>query len=101
MFGLGENTQPMDKAGRNIVMWNLSPVYYRIGANPLYQSWPVVIFQYAGGPAFGLVFDSPAYSVFKFSAEGKGMTYSVKDTELSYFILLGPPSRSLCASCPH
>jgi len=62
-------------------------VYCRSGATPLYQARPVVIFQSTGGPAFGLVFDNPAYSICKFPADGRGMRYTVKDTELSYFIL--------------
>lgn len=90
VFGLGENTQPMNKAGQNIIMWNTSPIIYRIGTNPLYQSWPVVMFQVIDGPTFGLVFDNPGFSEFSFSPDGKRMKYAVKDTELSYFILLGP-----------
>lgn len=90
VFGLGENTPPMDKAGRNVIMWNTSPIVYKIGSTPLYQSWPVVLFQYVEGPAFGLVFDNPGYSVFDFSSDGKRMKYSVKDTELNFFLLLGP-----------
>lgn len=90
VFGLGENTNPMDKAGHTVVMWNSAPLSYKIGANPLYQSWPVVIFQYVDGPAIGLLFDNPGYASFKFQADSKKMDYAVKDTELSYFILLGP-----------
>lgn len=90
VFGLGENTPPMDKAGQKVVMWNTDDSDYRIGDNPLYKSLPVAVFQYVNGPAFGLVFENPAYAQFDFSADGKKMRYSVRDTELNYFILLGP-----------
>ncbi|MEW6182146.1 MAG: glycoside hydrolase family 31 protein [Bacillota bacterium] len=90
VFGLGENTPPMNKAGQTIIMWNTFPLVYKQGVTPLYQSWPVVIFQLTDGPAIGLVFDNPNYSVFKFSADGKRMKYSVRDSEISYFVLLGP-----------
>jgi alpha-glucosidase len=90
VFGLGENTPPMDKAGQKIVMWNTSPIIYEIGSTPLYQSWPVVLFQQIEGPALGLVFDNPGYCEFNFSSDGKKMKYAVKDTELSFFLLLGP-----------
>jgi|GEM_PF-2281726 alpha-glucosidase len=90
IFGLGENTQPMNKAGQKIIMWNSDRANYKKGCTPLYQSWPVAIFQYHNGPAFGLVFDNPAYAVFNFSRDGKDMSYNVEDTELNYFLLLGP-----------
>jgi len=90
IFGLGESTVPMDKAGQKIIMWNVSQTKYKMGDTPLYQSWPVVIFQYTDGPACGLVFDNPGYSSFEFSADGKQMRYAVEDLELSYFFLLGP-----------
>lgn len=90
VFGLGENTPPMDKAGQTVVMWNTDKSDYEVGDNPLYKSLPVAVFQYAGGPACGLVFESPAYARFDFSADGKNLRYAVRDTELSYFILLGP-----------
>ncbi|MDD4239400.1 MAG: glycoside hydrolase family 31 protein [Desulfotomaculaceae bacterium] len=90
VFGLGENTPPMNKAGKTVTMWNTSPIDYSTGANPLYQSWPVVIYQYAAGPAFGVVFDNPAYAVFRFSSDGKSLRYAIKDTELNCFFLLGP-----------
>lgn len=89
VFGLGENTPPMNKAGQTIVMWNMAPLMYKMGTTPLYQSYPVVICQYVDGPAFGLVFDNPCYSVFKFSEDGKKISYYVRDLELNYFILLG------------
>lgn len=90
VFGLGENTPPMNKAGKKVIMWNIAPLIYKIGSNPLYQSWPVLIFQCAEGPAFCLVFDNPGYSTFEFSPDGKSMDYAVQDRELSYYILLGP-----------
>ncbi|MHB1044214.1 MAG: glycoside hydrolase family 31 protein [Eubacteriales bacterium] len=90
VFGLGENTTPMDKAGQTVVMWNIAPINYEMGANPLYQTWPVALFQYASGPAIGLVFDNPSYASFNFSAGGKKMDYAVQDTDLSYYILPGP-----------
>jgi len=90
IFGLGENTQPMNKAGQKVTMWNTDRSNYKKGTNPLYQSWPVVVFQYTDGPAFGLVFDNPGYSVFDCSSDGKKINYSVQDTELNYYILLGP-----------
>jgi len=90
VFGLGENTPPMNKAGRAVVMWNMAPLMYKMGTSPLYQAYPVVIYQYVDGPAFGLVFDNPSYSVFKFSADGKKISYYVRYMELNYFILLGP-----------
>ncbi len=90
VFGLGENTPPMDKAGQTVVMWNTDKSDYEAGDNPLYKSLPVAVFQYADGPACGLVFESPAYARFDFSADGKNLRYAVRDTELSYFILLGP-----------
>ncbi|HAG12118.1 MAG TPA: hypothetical protein DCK76_12320 [Desulfotomaculum sp.] len=90
VFGLGENTPPMNKAGQTVVMWNMAPLMYKMGTTPMYQSYPVVICQYVDGPAFGIVFDNPCYSVFKFSADGKKISYYVRDMELNYFILLGP-----------
>lgn len=90
VFGLGENTPPMNKAGQTVIMWNTFPVIYTTGANPLYQSWPVAIIQCVDGPCIGLVFDSPSYSLFRFSKNGKRMKYAVRNTDLSYFILLGP-----------
>ncbi len=90
IFGLGENTHPMNKAGQKITMWNSDRSNYKKGTNPLYQSWPVVVFQYSEGPAFGLVFDNPSYSVFDCSLDGKKIDYAVQDNELNYYILLGP-----------
>ncbi len=90
VFGLGENTPPMDKAGQKIVMWNTSPIIYDMGSTPLYQSWPVVLFQQVKGPVLGLVFDNPGYCEFNFSSDGKRMKYAVQDTRLSFFLLLGP-----------
>ncbi|MBE0465634.1 MAG: alpha-glucosidase [Candidatus Desulforudis sp.] len=90
VFGLGENTPPMDKAGQRVVMWNTDNSAYRVGDTPLYKSLPVAVFQYIDGPALGLVFDNPGYAEFDFSADGKRLLYSVNDTELSYYLLLGP-----------
>ena len=90
VFGLGENTPPMDKAGQKMVMWNTSPIIYDLGSTSLYQSWPVVLFQQVEGPALSLVFDNPGYCEFNFSSDGKRMKYAVQDTRLSFFLLLGP-----------
>lgn len=90
VFGFGENALPMDKAGSKVIMWNTAPFVHRTGGGGLYQSWPVAIFLRQDGLATGLVFDSPSYSVFDFSPDGKEMDYAVKDTELNYFVLLGP-----------
>ena len=90
VLGLGENTPPMNKANSSIIMWNTDNSTYEMGDNPLYQSWPVVVFLSPKNFSFALVFDNPSYSQFKFSNNGKNFDYNLNDTEIPIYILFGP-----------
>ncbi len=90
IFGFGENALPMDKAGDKVFMWNTAPFIRGPGGGGLSQSWPVAIFLREDGVAMGLVVDTPSYSTFSFSKDGKRADCAAKNTELNYFVLLGP-----------
>jgi alpha-glucosidase len=92
-FGFGEQTNPLDKKGKRIIFWNTDNPGYKIGANPLYQSWPIIIFQ-TFDYAWALVFDNPAYSEINMT-EKEIIKYYVNDAEINFYLLLGPSMKDI------
>lgn len=88
-FGLGEKTGPLDKRGKNLLMWN-SDMPYTTDYEPLYISIPFLL-GLREGRAYGLFFDNPCRSRFNLAASHpEVLSYTVDRGELDLYVIAGP-----------
>ncbi len=87
IFGLGEQTEPMDKKGKEIIFWNTDNPTYRMGSTPLYQSWPITLVQ-QNGFFYTFICDNPAFSKLDMQHQ-KEIKYFVHDLQLNFYIFWG------------
>ncbi|MEM4128161.1 MAG: alpha-glucosidase MalA [Thermoproteus sp.] len=89
VLGLGERATPIDRRRTIAVMFNFDAYAYLPFMDPLYVSIPLAIFV-KNGKAFGLLVNSPAYSVFDIGIrEYDAVTIEVEDRPELY-IIFGP-----------
>ena len=87
VFGLGEQTAPMDKKGKKFIFWNTDNPLYKTGSTPLYQSWPIALVQFENS-FYAFIFDNPAYTEIDLKEKGK-IKYFVHDFEVNFYVLNG------------
>jgi alpha-glucosidase len=94
-FGLGEESNRLDKRGRSYVMWNTDPDGFDAATNPLYQSVPFFI-GLRQGRAYGLFLDNTYHSSFDFGVEEHDLySFGAEGGELNYYFFAGPTPRSV------
>ncbi len=96
-FGLGEKSGPLDRAGRRLRLSNTDALGYDAGtSDPLYKHIPFYITQHgAGGPAFGLFYDTYSDCAFDFGCErsnyhGLYRSFAADHGDLDYYVIAGP-----------
>ncbi|HET6630663.1 MAG TPA: TIM-barrel domain-containing protein [Woeseiaceae bacterium] len=89
-FGLGEKTGPLDKRGRQWVLWNSDNYAYTPDQDPLYQSIPFFI-GLRGDAAFGVYLNNSARTTFNFGAGNhRYWSMAAERGPLDYFFFAGP-----------
>jgi len=90
IYGLGEKTSFLDKAGEKYDMWNsdvFDPHVPEIEC--LYVSIPFFIhFNYEKAP-YGIFLDNPGRTSFDFRSSAETYSFEVQSGELDYYVILG------------
>ena len=94
-FGLGEKVGPLNKRGREWVMWNSDTPAYTDRTDPLYQSHPFFI-GFRNGLAYGIFFNNTYKSYFNLGG-GSHRLYSFRAEKghLDYFFFAGPGMKDI------
>ena len=97
VFGLGERSGAMDRAGRRFALSNIDAMGYSAAtSDPLYKHIPFYI-TLVGEPAaaFGIFYDTLADCSFDFGAarsnyHGRFRGFTAADGDLDYYVIAGP-----------
>ncbi|HBK92695.1 MAG TPA: alpha-glucosidase [Parvularcula sp.] len=68
IFGMGDKTGSLDRAGRSFINWNTDAYKFTSSTDPLYKSIPFFIASGAGRAPYGLFFDNTFRTRFDFGA---------------------------------
>ncbi len=94
-FGLGEKVGPVNKRGREWVMWNDDYPGYDDRTDPLYQSIPFYI-GLRDGNAYGIYFNNSYRTTFNMGAGNRRyMSFAAEQGNLDYFFICGPEISSV------
>ncbi len=89
-FGLGEKTGPLDKRGREWVMWNTDDPRHDDNSDPVYQSIPFFVGM-RDFKAYGIFFNNSYRSKFNLGAGNlRYYSFSAEAGNLDYFFIYGP-----------
>ncbi len=89
-FGLGEKTGPVNKRGREWVMWNDDYPGYDDRTDPLYESIPFFI-GLRSGNAYGIFFNNSYRTTFNMGAGNRRYSsFAAEQGSLDYFFMYGP-----------
>ncbi len=104
IYGLGEKTGALNRAGRRFRMLGLDALNYDAATtDPLYKHIPFTITKDARtGLAYGLFYDNPAAAVFDLGCEidnyrGPYRYYEAEGGDLDYYLVFGPAVRDVVA----
>ena len=94
IFGLGENSGPMDKRGHEFVNYN----YPRFN-EPFYSSIPFYIGLTPNKIAYGIFVNNSRRTYFNIGKEYKNrLLFGVDDDELNYYFIYGPEIKKVLKS---
>jgi alpha-glucosidase len=89
-FGLGEKGLSLNRAGRELSMWNTDIPNYQDRTDPLYESHPFYI-GLSQGRAYGVFFNNSYRSYFSMgSGNHRFAHFRATDGKLDYFFFAGP-----------
>jgi alpha-glucosidase len=95
VYGLGEKTGPLNKAGRAWTMWNTDAWSYGPTRDPIYQSIPFFIVANKGA-YHGVFFDNPFRSHIDFGGEDRDLlSFGAEGGELNHYVIAGPGPRDV------
>jgi alpha-glucosidase len=95
VYGLGEKTGPLNKAGRAWTMWNTDAWSYAPSRDPIYQSIPFFI-QANKEACHGVFFDNPWRTSFDFGSEDRNIvSFGAEGGELNYYVIAGPSPKDV------
>lgn len=89
-FGLGEKAGPLNKRGRQWVLWNTDNPHHDNNSDELYQAIPFYV-GLRDGRAYGIYFNNSYRSKFNFGAGNQRYAFfSAEAGNLDYFFIFGP-----------
>ena len=90
IFGMGDKTGGLDRAGKSFVNWNTDAYGFGSADDPIYKSIPFYIAAGAGQPAYGLLLDNTWRSGFDFGHRHPGtIEFGADGGQADYYILAG------------
>jgi len=90
VYGLGEKAFPLDRRGREYIMWNSDPQGYAPGDEPIYLNIPFYIGLHKG-LGYGLFYDNSHRSYFNIGKNRPDEAIYLADGgELCYYFFYGP-----------
>lgn len=89
VLGLGERAMPVDRRRTVAVMFNFDAYGHIPFMDPLYVSIPLAIFV-KGGKAFGILVNSPAYSVFDMGVRSYSLAVIEVEDLPEIYLIFGP-----------
>ena len=94
-FGLGDKAGPMNRRGREFVLWNTDAYGWQESTDPLYKAIPFFIGLRAGR-AYGVFFDNAYRSSFDFGAQlSNVLSFGADGGAIDYYFLAGPEPKTV------
>jgi alpha-glucosidase len=91
IFGLGDKTGGLDRAGQSFVNWNTDAYGFGPATDPIYKSIPFFIGTNASGASYGLLLDNSWRSWFDFGHRDAGVIeLGSNGGPIDYYIIAGP-----------
>ncbi|MBI1365269.1 MAG: DUF5110 domain-containing protein [Alphaproteobacteria bacterium] len=91
IFGMGDKTGSIDRAGRSFIDWNTDAYNFTSSTDPLYKSIPFFIAAGAGRQPYGLFFDNTFRTRFDFGARRPGrIAIDADGGPIDLYLITGP-----------
>lgn len=91
IFGMGDKTGPIDRAGKSFVDWNTDAYGFTSSTDPIYKSIPFYIAAGAGQQPYGLFLDNTFRTRFDFGARTAGrIAIDSDDGPIDLYLITGP-----------
>lgn len=95
IFGMGDKTGALDRAGRSFVNWNTDAYNFTSATDPIYKSIPFYVAA-GGGAPYGLFLDNTFRTGFDFGARRPGViAIDADDGPADFYIMTGASVRDI------
>lgn len=95
IYGLGEKSGTLNKAGHAYHMWNTDAYAYQSSTDPLYKSFPMFL-RAQNGSYHGIFLDNAWRTSFDFGqSERDIMSFGAEGGELDYYVIAGPAPKTV------